>query len=192
LAPICERYTGTDVSTTALESLRQAIASDQNLSHVLLRQQAAHDFSGLEAGGFDLVLINSVVQYFPDVHYLERVMRGAWSLLAPGGSLVIGDVRHRQLQTALYSSVELHRAAAEDSARLIAERARQRVQQEMELVLDPAFFESLAATLPQARSVDIALKRGYQHNELTRFRYDVILNRSPEAAPDRVVINAAP
>jgi amino acid adenylation domain-containing protein/non-ribosomal peptide synthase protein (TIGR01720 family) len=192
LAPICERYTGTDVSTTALESLRQAIASDQNLSHVLLRQQAAHDFSGLEAGGFDLVLINSVVQYFPDVHYLERVMRGAWSLLAPGGSLVIGDVRHRQLQTALYSSVELHRAAAEDSARLIAERARQRVQQEMELVLDPAFFESLAATLPQARSVDIALKRGYQHNELTRFRYDVILNRSPEAAPDRVVITTLP
>jgi hypothetical protein len=52
-----------------------------------------------------------------------------------------------------------------------------------ELVLDPQFFHAFASRSPDAASVRIELKRGRAHNELTRFRYDVIIRkRGPEPA----------
>jgi hypothetical protein len=61
---------------------------------------------------------------------------------------------------------------------------RRRVAEEEELVLDPRFFLALACRLPAIRRVQMLLKRGRHANELTRFRYDVILhvgNREPGA-----------
>ena len=42
-------------------------------------------------------------------------------------------------------------------------------------MIDPAFFRALQQHLPQIRQVEIQPKRGWHHNELTRFRYDVML-----------------
>src|SRR3989442_7924392 len=36
--------------------------------------RSADDFRGIEPGSFDTVVLNSVVQYFPDGAYLERVL----------------------------------------------------------------------------------------------------------------------
>jgi acyl carrier protein len=47
---------------------------------------------------------------------------------------------------------------------------------EKELVVAPAFFRTLQQALPQIRRVEIQLKRGRYENELTKFRYDVVLH----------------
>jgi acyl carrier protein len=49
------------------------------------------------------------------------------------------------------------------------------MDEEEELVLDPAFFLALQDRLPQISEVQVGLKRGRHRNELTRFRYDVTL-----------------
>lgn len=43
---------------------------------------------------------------------------------------------------------------------------------------------ALARCLPAIRCVDVRLKRGRRHNELTRFRYDVILQVGGDHVPD--------
>ncbi|HEX8852423.1 MAG TPA: phosphopantetheine-binding protein, partial [Pyrinomonadaceae bacterium] len=131
---------------------------------------------GIESEAFDTVIINSVAQYFPDADYLARVLEQAVNSVRAGGSVFVGDVRSLRLLEAFHTSVELSRAPSEMSAEELRRRVRQQVLKERELCLDPSFFEALARRLPGVSRVEIQLKRGRYDNELTRFRYDVVLH----------------
>jgi amino acid adenylation domain-containing protein/thioester reductase-like protein len=50
------------------------------------------------------------------------------------------------------------------------------VNQEEELLVDPAFFTALRHHIPRIGRVEVHLRRGRHLNELTRFRYDVVLH----------------
>jgi acyl-CoA synthetase (AMP-forming)/AMP-acid ligase II len=77
LASDCTRYTGIDFSEAALRFVGQQLAvPERRLSHVCLLHRAAHELEGLEEEEFDTVVINSVVQYFPSIDYLLRVVEG--------------------------------------------------------------------------------------------------------------------
>jgi amino acid adenylation domain-containing protein len=67
LAPSCESYLGLDFSTQVLVQLGAYLATRQELGHVVLRQGPAHELSFLGDDSVDLVILNSVVQYFPDI-----------------------------------------------------------------------------------------------------------------------------
>src|SRR6185369_16857987 len=47
---------------------------------------------------------------------------------------------------------------------------------EEELLLDPALFTALKDRFPSIGGVEVQLQRGRAHNELTRFRYQVLLH----------------
>src|SRR5262249_55491373 len=67
-------------------------------------------------------------------------------------------------------------------------RVASRMLDEKELVVDPAFFYALRDALPRISRVEIAPKRGRSINELTKFRYQVVLHigEGPETIePDR-------
>ncbi|HSF31102.1 MAG TPA: amino acid adenylation domain-containing protein [Candidatus Tectomicrobia bacterium] len=172
LAPSCTRYVGTDFSKAALEYVVQHC---QNLPHVELRERHADDLSGFEPASFDLVVLNSVIQYFPSVDYLLRVLESVLPVVAPGGHIFVGDVRCLSLLEHFHTSVELHRAAPALTLTQLRERVQRRMRQERELVVAPEFFTSFAHHLGGIRNVSLLLKRGRAHNELTRFRYDVLL-----------------
>jgi amino acid adenylation domain-containing protein/non-ribosomal peptide synthase protein (TIGR01720 family) len=178
IAPICEQYWGTDLSPEVLDTLRTQVAR-QGLSQVTLLQRQADDFSGplsAERGIFDAVILNSVIQYFPSIDYLLRVIEGAAQMLAPGGFIFLGDVRNLPLLEAFHTSVQLRQAPLSLLTEQLRQRVRKRVTQENELLIDPAFFYALQEHLPTISRVDVHLKRGRYHNELTRFRYDTFLH----------------
>jgi acyl carrier protein len=50
-------------------------------------------------------------------------------------------------------------------------------------LVDPAFFAALPGRIPGVQSVKIQLKRGVGANELTRYRYDVVLRAGRTVAP---------
>jgi amino acid adenylation domain-containing protein len=181
IAPHCEYYVATDFSAAALEYVRQQLER-RPLPQVELRQTPAEDFSGVAASAFDVVILNSVVQYFPSIEYLVRVMEGVVRTVSEGGYIFVGDVRSLPLLEAFHASVELERASASLSTRELRERVRRRMRQEQELVIDPGYFGALQTHLPQIRRVEVEPKRGWHHNELTRFRYDVILQVGGEEA----------
>jgi hypothetical protein len=80
------------------------------------------------------------------------------------------------LLEAYATSVELFQAAPEMELAELRERVARRVKQEEQLVISPAFFLALAERNPKLSGVEICLKRGRSANELTRFRYDVVLH----------------
>ncbi|WP_190120132.1 non-ribosomal peptide synthetase, partial [Streptomyces flavofungini] len=170
-------YWATDLSSQVIERLGQEVAQAGHADKVTLRHQLADDVSGLPRGHFDTVVLNSVVQYFPDADYLDRVLAQAFDLLAPGGRIVVGDVRNAA--TLGLFRVGVQRAQHPDAAPSVARAAVARsMLMEPELVLDPDWFTHWAER-HGAAGADIRLKPGRAHNELTRHRYEVTLHKAP-------------
>ena len=180
IAPQCEHYVGTDMSAVAIDTLARSLEQLQIpwRDRVQLLTQPAHVTEALPQGYFDTIILNSVIQYFPNAGYLADLIDNAVDLLAPGGALFIGDVRNHSLQGAFQTAVALARTTTTDAAEI-----RQRVQRAMvgepELLLAPEFFTTWAADHPSVAGLDIEVKRGLADNELNRYRYDVIVHKTP-------------
>ncbi|HKY27538.1 MAG TPA: amino acid adenylation domain-containing protein [Pyrinomonadaceae bacterium] len=182
IAPHCQHYHGTDLSKTALDYIRQQLADTQTeLRNVTLTEQTADDFAGLESATFDTVILNSVVQYFPSIDYLVRVLDGATRCLKPGGTIFLGDLRSLPLLRVLHNSVQVHTTLPSLPVRELKRRIHKRIAEEKELVIDPGLFTALRRHFPQITRIDVQLKRGRYHNELTKFRYDVALQIGGES-----------
>jgi SAM-dependent methyltransferase len=176
LAPRCSAYCGTDLSPVAVSRLRAFVATKADLRHVELLEREATNFDDLAPGSVDMVVINSVAQYFPDADYLQKVLAGAARVVAPGGHIFIGDVRYLGLLPVFHGAVQLAKAPPAATVRWLKRRVSLAIEQERELVLDPEFFLGLSGSIPRVTDVEILLKRGPTNNELTRYRYDVLLH----------------
>ena len=180
LAPAAEAYWGTDLSAPVIDKMRADVDRDPTLAgKVWLRCRPAHVTGWLPTGHFDTVVINSVIQYFPSVEYLAGVLAGALPLLAPGGSVFVGDVRDLRLLRSFHAAIVLGRAGDDADPAGVLRDVDRRVALEKELLIDPGWFATLPDRLPGIAAVDIRIKRGRGHNELTRYRYDVVLRTAP-------------
>ncbi|MFF7334046.1 non-ribosomal peptide synthase/polyketide synthase [Streptomyces sp. NPDC008150] len=181
LAPGCTEYWGTDLSEEAVRALAAQVADVPELAdRVRLSARPAHDTTGLPKGRFDTVVVNSVAQYFPDADYLTEVLGAVAELLAPGGRVFVGDVRNARLLRCLRAAVETRRATDPQDKQALRGAVDRSVAWEGELLLDPDYFAGL-----DAFDADIGVKRGAHHNELTRYRYDVVLHRRADRAAGR-------
>lgn len=176
VAPGTERYVATDFSRVAVAQVGEKIRRLPGYGHVEVRRQLADDRTGIEPGAFDLVIINSVIQYFPSEAYLRLVLSIASEALAPGGRVFAGDIRHLPTLTAFKSSIQLSRAERTTPSSAVRDRVLQAVEEEEELVIDPALFESLRDDIPRLSGVETLVKHARYENELSRFRYDAILH----------------
>ncbi|MFF0745875.1 amino acid adenylation domain-containing protein [Streptomyces sp. NPDC004111] len=180
VAPHCDSYWATDLSGAVVRRLRTEVAARPDLAErVILSARPAHDIEGMPLGTFDTVILNSVVQYFPSADYLADVLAKAVRLLAPGGTVFVGDVRNLRTLRPLRGAVALQgrdpatlTTAEQDQLRAETERSTAR---EKELLLAPDWFTALRESVPAVRGVDLRIRRGTDHNELTRHRYDVVL-----------------
>jgi amino acid adenylation domain-containing protein len=188
IAAHCERYTGTDFSETAISHTRQMCQQLDNLGHVTLRKGFADDFSGFEGNQFDTIILNSVVQYFPDIRYLERVLVGALQVLKPGGCIFVGDVRLYELLETFHTSVQLYQANNTSTVQQLKQRIERHQAQEKELLVSPDFFRSLAQQHERIVHVQVQPKYGQAENELTKFRYDAILHVEPPVPLQREIV----
>ncbi|WP_120313386.1 non-ribosomal peptide synthetase, partial [Mycobacterium mantenii] len=182
LAPQAQEYVATDFSPVAIENLARSLEQLQLpwRDRVALRTQPAHVTEGLPRGHFDTIILNSVVQYFPNAGYLAEVIDNAMELLAPGGALFVGDVRNHSLQGAFQTAIALARGGTElTEAADLRKRVRHAMLGETELLLAPEFFTTWAVNCAAAGGVDIQVKRGFADNELNRYRYDVVIRKAP-------------
>jgi amino acid adenylation domain-containing protein len=175
LAPDCDLYLGSDMSGRVIAELGSRLVGRDDLAAVRLIQTATDRLEGIAPGSLDTVIVNSVVQYFPSIEYLRDVLERVVRTVRPGGAVFLGDVRSLPLLPAFHAWVELPRAQPELSAGELRTRWRTRTLQENELVVDPAFFAALRTLLPEIGRVEILLKKGRAHNELSGFRYQVVL-----------------
>ncbi len=184
VAPHCQRYVGTDQSRAALQRLKEQIPrSTESLAPTTLLERSADNFEDFSANSFDTVILNSVVQYFPSVTYLGRVLEQLVALTKPGGRIFVGDVRSLLLLEIFAASVELHQAPPTLNVVELQERVLRRLRQQEELLLSPSFFLALQQRLPKISRVEVKPKRGRFDNEMTRFRFNAILTVGTPAEP---------
>ena len=176
IAPECERYVATDISHESLEYVRQQWANTQGAHDNLeCLERSASELSDFEDGEFDTVVLNSVVQFFPNAQYLTEVLEECVRVTREGGTVFLGDVRSLPLLEAYHLANQLHGAADEVAVSVLEQRIRSEVALERELVIDPAFFHAFAKRHGGIARVDIRPKEGRATNELMQFRYQVFL-----------------
>jgi amino acid adenylation domain-containing protein len=186
VAPKCKQYWGTDFSQVALDYVEQHLDLLGNKRGVVkLIRARADDFSCIPKGQFDTVVMNGVIQYLPHLDHLVNVLEGALSVVEPGGVIFVGDVRSLPLLEAFQLSVDLYQSPDALPTDLLWQRLRRNIARDEELIIDPMFFKALGHSLQRISCVDILLKRGWAQNELTRFRYDVILYVEPQIQPQQ-------
>jgi len=166
----CEHYVGTDFSGQALAHVRRYL--DAGAPVELLRREAL-DFSGFKPGQFDTIIINSVIQYFPDPQYLHDVIAGCLPLISDGGRLVMGDLRSLPLLRAFHTAVTFTRSNPKMRLREWRTQVDRAMLEEDELVIAPGFFSALS--LPRISQVRFRLQRPGYDNELSKYRYAAII-----------------
>ncbi|AYA40193.1 amino acid adenylation domain-containing protein [Xenorhabdus nematophila] len=173
----CESVLATDISAEVL-ARHQRILQQRGWSHVQLRQGDALNLGTLTPGEFDTVVINSVVQYFPNIQYMESVIVQLISAIEAGGKIFLGDIRNLDLLTAHVTAIEQNRLHGQGiDVGTLTNRVQRRLQQEPEFLLSPTYFSQLPECYPEIDRVDILVKRGIGDNEMLRYRYDVILHK---------------
>lgn len=187
LAGRVARYVATDISEEACVRLAAAGVA-LRLSALEVRRMAAEEVpTAYRAERFDLIVVNSVVQYLPCAKDLRRLIAALLPLLSAQGVLFVGDVRDLRLRRRLYRSIQERRVAAGlASALAMLELPLQELLDE-ELHVDPALFlEATAAAGPDITAT-VLYKGGGGPPELVEFRYDVILRRQ---ADPRILVPA--
>src|SRR5262249_11754611 len=152
VAPYCEDYFATDISSVALSTVAQLVEAN-GLSHVRLAKRAAHDAAGIARGSFDTVIVNSVAQYFPTVSYLLSVLEVLVGAVARGGRVLLGDVRSLPLLQAFHAGIQLVNAGDSLTVEALRERITVQTAQEKELLIHPELFRRLSVVMPRIRSV---------------------------------------
>lgn len=174
-----QSYWGIDLSAVTIANLRQVLDDLPHLrDKVTLYQGAAHQLRDLPPARFDTIIINSVAQYFPSLDYLDALLRQLQERLAPGGHLFIGDVRNHDLLSLFATGVIARRNRTTTISCVQATAAiDELVAHENELTIHPDYFCKLARQADNVfGGIDIRLKQAREINELTQYRYDVVLH----------------
>ncbi|NEQ82593.1 MAG: amino acid adenylation domain-containing protein, partial [Moorea sp. SIO2I5] len=186
IAPQTKKYYGTDISNVSLEYIKKQIEPEPDkYGHVSLAQKRAEDMADVAPNSFDVVLLSSIVQYFPSVEYLLSVIENSIRVVKPGGLIFLGDIRSWPLMKAFHSSVQLYQATPSLSRKQLKSKIDRKMEQETELLVSPELFVALKEKYPEITHVQIRLQRGREHNELNKYRYSVMLHI--EAQPGTVI-----
>ncbi|MCK4258348.1 MAG: amino acid adenylation domain-containing protein [Halanaerobiales bacterium] len=163
VAPQVDLYYGTDLSSIMIEKNRQRVAKEK-LDNIVLTCMSADEIDQITEQ-FDIIIINSVIQYFLGHNYLKDVLRKAIQRLNNQGIIFIGDIRDQDLKEEFKQSVldfkcqrpEYHSTSNFD-----------------ELFISKDYFTDLSIEWPEIAEVEFSKKIYTIENELTRYRYDLI------------------
>ncbi|WP_175426076.1 non-ribosomal peptide synthetase [Ralstonia pseudosolanacearum] len=184
IAPHCASYTACDLSAEAIRYVGEQLPGRVANCQVRLSVGSAFEIPpGLMPGSLDCILLNSVIQYFPDAAYLREVLVRWRPYLRAGGCFFIGDVRNHALDPVFHGSVSLFQKGREVTAGEWYEDMLTREARDSELTVAPRFFVGAAAGLPGVTSVVCLAKEGLARNEITKFRYDVVIGVDEAAVP---------
>lgn len=176
IADKVERYLGIDFSSISLEHVKSKLKGQELQKKVLLLKRRAHELTDIEACKYDTIIINSVVQYFPSINYLMKVLKQCCAFIKKPGKIFIGDVRNLLLYDAFLTSIAMHDKALNTTIADISFEMNRKKAIEKELIIDPNFFANLHKYLPEIQIIKILPRINTLDNELLTYRYDVVIH----------------
>ncbi|KAB5588963.1 Non-ribosomal peptide synthetase [Ceratobasidium theobromae] len=181
LAPHAEKYVGFDLSALVVSQV-QAHAQKLGYDHVEVYTTPAHLFEEVIdlKQRFDLVICNSVAQYFPSFQYFQRLLDRAADHLDEDGYIFFGDMRNFGLMRQYAMAVAL--AGKPQSVSCLSKAILNTMSREEELLVSPDYFAQLARDDGRFDSAVSYLKRGVATTEMNLFRFDAILHSPQQKA----------
>ncbi|KAF2471471.1 amino acid adenylation, partial [Lindgomyces ingoldianus] len=181
-----QSYVGLEPSQKAVDFITATVKSMPALAgKVHMYKATAADVGQLEWPiTANLVVMNSVVQYFPSQAYLFKLIQ---DIIALEGvrTLFFGDIRSYTLYREFLATRALRiagdKATKAEILRMMADMERG----ERELLVDPAFFTALPSRLPGLiEHVEILPKKMKATNELSCYRYAVVVHIRARGHPE--------
>lgn len=178
LAPMVQRYVGTDLSQRVIEKNKEKL-NQQPIPQVDLYHLPAHDTAPLQQQGpYDIVIINSVVQSFHGHNYLRKLLTDVVGMCSDKAVIFLGDLLDQTLKQEFIDSLKLFKDQNQD--------IQTKLDWDSELFIARDFIEGLKVHYP-ITSVEFSSKIHTIQNELTQYRFDAIL--SIDKCCDRFVID---
>ncbi|KAI0406426.1 hypothetical protein F4802DRAFT_96039 [Xylaria palmicola] len=183
-----QSYVGVEMSPTAVGFVNKMVSSRPDLTdRVHMYQGTAADLGALQMPTApNIVVINSVAQYFPTQTYLLDLIETLVLHIPSVTAVFFGDVRSHALYDEFLLNKAVHDLGDEASRAEIRTAVATLAQRELELLIDPAFFTVLPDQFPgRIEHVQILPKRMRAANELSRYRYGAVLylRSRPGATP---------
>ncbi|KEY64595.1 hypothetical protein S7711_03654 [Stachybotrys chartarum IBT 7711] len=192
-----QAYIGIDPAAQAVRFVTQHSKQIPELaSKIDVRQGTAADVKEIVGHSTpNIVVLNSVVQYFPSIDYLSKVVDDLMQLESVK-TIHFGDVRSYALFQDFQASMAYHilgkntdQPASKDSFRhKMAEIERA----EQELLVDPTFFTGLQSRfVHRIEHVEILPKIMKSENELSSFRYAAVIHLKSQRQQPREIHDIA-
>lgn len=167
LAPLVKTYIATDISPVLVSRITEA-AEKRGDTNIVARCLTATEVDQLSEFNVDVIIVNSVVQYFSGHGYLRKVLKNCLGLLPENGLLFLGDIMDLDSRDTLIAEHIEYKG--------LQPEAETKLDFTAELFLSADYFRNLMHTEAVA-DVQVSEKIRSIENELTRFRYDVLLTK---------------
>lgn len=178
LLPHIAEYVGVDNAGEGLKLIQETCTGRKDGEKVKLYLADALSVAELPLGKFDVIVINSVTQYFPSVEYLVAAIKGLQPFLEERGAIFIGDIRCSFMLDAFHTDTLLSKLPADTTVEKLRKKINFKTTRDPESIFNPKLFHLLPKLFSSPVSVQTQLRRGVYHNEMTSFRYDVIMKMS--------------
>jgi amino acid adenylation domain-containing protein len=168
----CNHYYATDFSKNAIDHINKVVDYFKFTNKVSTLSCRADElpYRTLDIP-YDTVVLNSVIQYFPNLDYLETIIVNAIINMKNSGKIFIGDIRDYRLLKCFHFSVQKykHQKVTKADVEYFSKRDK-------ELLIAPEYFVYLQRTNKYISSIEIMPKFGKANHEMNNYRYDVILH----------------
>lgn len=181
-------YVGLDPSASAAAFVnKMAQARPALADKVDVRVGTAIDVDSLgKLNHPDMVVINSVAQYFPTQEYTSSVVD---KLLAIDGveRIYFGDMRSWAIYRDFCTTRALHQLGSSVTKEAVRHELAEKAEEEEEFLADPAFFTNLMSRLPEiVEHVEILPKRMKATNELSCYRFAAVIHKRQPSQPKTI------
>ena len=166
-------YVGIDGSDEVIQKLKSNPSIPSNKTKFY--RADANQVDALDIGKFDLVILHSVVQYFPSADYLLQTINKLEKILSPNSVVFIGDIRSFPLRRYFYADILLSHPKNDFNIQQLKNEVDTADLREKETLLHPLFFRRLSRVFPWISSAQTQMRSGVYLNEMNMFRYDVMI-----------------
>jgi amino acid adenylation domain-containing protein len=170
LAPRIGTILATDLSESILFRNRER-GVREGINNVTFIHAVADEIDTIDEitqNHYDVIILNSVIQYFPGLNYLRRVIAKLLKLSRDGSILFLGDLMDQDLKRELVAST-LEYVNKNRNGRQLT-----KLDWSNELFISKDFLLDLSSDFPDLAPLSIGNKIYTIPNELTKYRFDAV------------------
>ena len=171
LAPYVKSYIGTDMASVNLK-INEERNRKREIKNIKLFQCRADEITKFKNESVDLIIINSVIQYFKTEEYLLNVIEKCAETIDDKGIIYIGDVRDKEKKDMYEQSLMEYQQMSQTNRKV--------ARKQNELFLGQSLFLDLKNKYSYCKDITISNKIGELQNELTKYRFDVMIRSEKE------------